>query len=129
MPEWRLHGRVCDEHNKGGKEALDDPNMGMFDRGVRAFVVAPAAIVVALILGAGTVGGIILLVVAGIMLAAAITGFCPTYAVVGISTHPHGLRRVGHRCAAVTRRRCDGSEQARGRGGGPHGSGRQQVRR
>lgn len=72
-------------------------NMGNFDRGLRAFVVAPVAIVVALILGAGTVGGIILLVVAGIMLATAITGFCPTYSVVGISTHPRGLRRVGDR--------------------------------
>jgi hypothetical protein len=38
--------------------------MGKLDRGLRAFVVAPAAIVVALILGAGTVGGIILFVVA-----------------------------------------------------------------
>ena len=72
-------------------------NMGTFDRRVRALVVAPAAIAAALILGAGTVGGIILLVVAGIMLAAAIRGMCPTYAVLGISTHPRGLRRVGHR--------------------------------
>jgi hypothetical protein len=72
-------------------------NMGRFDRGVRAFAVAPAAIAGALILGADTVGGIILLVVAGIMLATAITGVCPPYTVLGISTHPHGLRRVGHR--------------------------------
>jgi hypothetical protein len=71
-------------------------NMGTLDRGVRAFVVAPAAIVVALILGAGTVGGIILFVVAGIMFASAVTAFCPTYTVVGISTQ-HGLHRVGHR--------------------------------
>ena len=71
-------------------------NMGALDRGVRAFVVAPVAIAVALILGAGTVGGIILLVVAGIMLASAATAFCPTYILVGISTHPRGVHRVGH---------------------------------
>ena len=52
-------------------------NMGIFDRGMRAVVVAPAAIVAALGLGAGTVGGIILLVVAGIMPATAITGVLP----------------------------------------------------
>ena len=70
-------------------------NMGTFDRGLRAFVVAPAAIVVALIVGAGTVVGIILFVVAGIMLASAGTGFCPTYTIVGVSTNPR-LHRVGH---------------------------------
>ena len=70
-------------------------NMGTFDRAVRAFAVAPAAIVVALILGAGTVGGIVLLAVAGIMLVTAGTGFCPNYILLGISTDPH-LHRVGH---------------------------------
>jgi Protein of unknown function (DUF2892) len=71
-------------------------NMGTLDRGVRAFVVAPVAIVAALILGAGTVGGIVLFVVAGIMLASATTAFCPTYILIGISTYPRGLHRVGH---------------------------------
>ena len=71
-------------------------NMGGFDRRIRAFVVAPAAIVVALILGAGTVGGVILFVIAGINLATAATAYCPTYTVLGISTHPRGLHRVGH---------------------------------
>ena len=71
-------------------------NMGTLDRGIRAFVVAPVAIVAALILGAGTVGGIALFVVAGIMLASATTAFCPTYILIGISTYPRGLHRVGH---------------------------------
>jgi hypothetical protein len=71
-------------------------NMGTLDRSLRAFVVAPVAIVVALILGAGTLGGVILFVVAGIMLATAVTAFCPTYTVLGISTEPRGLHRVGH---------------------------------
>lgn len=72
------------------------PNMGMLDRGLRAFVVAPVAIVLAFLLGAGTVAGVILFVVAGSMLATAVTAFCPTYTIVGISTRPRGLHRVGH---------------------------------
>lgn len=70
-------------------------NMGTFDRGLRAFVVAPVAIVVAVLLGAGTVLGVILFVVAGVMLTTAVTAFCPTYTLVGISTRP-GLHRVRH---------------------------------
>jgi hypothetical protein len=69
-------------------------NMGMLDRALRAFVVAPLAIVLALIVGAGTVAGVILFIVAGIMLATAATGFCPNYVWLGISTDPH-LHRVG----------------------------------
>jgi hypothetical protein len=49
-------------------------NMGAYDRGVRAFVVAPIAIVVAFILGAGTIAGIVLFVLAGIMVATSATG-------------------------------------------------------
>ena len=75
-------------------------NMGKFDRGLRAFIVAPAAIVVAFLVGAGTVIGIVLFVVAGIMLTTAATAFCPTYSVIGISTRPHGLHRVGHHLRA-----------------------------
>lgn len=71
-------------------------NMGILDRSLRAFVVAPVAIVVAFILGAGTLVGIILFVVAGIMLTTAVIGYCPTYTVVGISTHPRGIHHVGH---------------------------------
>ena len=69
--------------------------MGTFDRGLRAFVVAPAAIVVAFFLGAGTAGGIILFVVAGIMLATSATGYCLNYTLLGISTRPR-LHRAGH---------------------------------
>ena len=68
-------------------------NMGTVDRGVRAFLVAPAAIVLALILGAGTFFGIVLFVVAGVMLATATTGYCPNYTLLGITTQ-HGLHRT-----------------------------------
>jgi hypothetical protein len=40
-------------------------NMGASDRGLRAFLVAPVAIVAAVLLGASTLGGVILFVVAG----------------------------------------------------------------
>jgi hypothetical protein len=71
-------------------------NMGTLDRALRAFVIAPAVIVVALLLGTGTVAGIVLFVVAGIMLATAATAFCPAYIVPGINTYPRGVNRVGH---------------------------------
>ena len=70
-------------------------NMGTLDRALRVFVVAPVAIVLAFILGAGTAAGIVLFVVAGIMLVSGATGFCPTYILLGISTD-HGVHRVGH---------------------------------
>lgn len=71
-------------------------NMGSIDRTFRTFVVAPVAIVLAFVIGTGTVGGIILFVVAGIMLGSSATGFCPTYTLIGISTEPNGLHHVGH---------------------------------
>ena len=71
-------------------------NMGTLDRALRAFVVAPVAIVMAFILGAGTLAGGVLFVVAGIILTTAVTAYCPAYTVTGISTRPH-LHRVGHR--------------------------------
>lgn len=79
-----------------GSVVVMTPNMGILDCGLRAFVVAPVAIAVAFLLGADTVAGVILFVVAGIMLATAVTAFCPTYTIVGISTRPRGLHRVGH---------------------------------
>ena len=71
-------------------------NMGSIDRGLRMFVVLPVAVVLAFVIGAGTVGGIVLFVVAGIMLGSSATGFCPTYTLLGISTAPNGVHHVGH---------------------------------
>ena len=70
-------------------------NMGTVDRGFRAFVIAPAAIVVAFLVGAGTFFGVILFVAAGVMLTTAVTAFCPTYTLIGVSTRPT-LHRVRH---------------------------------
>jgi DUF2892 family protein len=67
-------------------------NMGLVDRGIRLLLVTPAAIVLAFVIGAGSVGGIVLFVVAGIMLATSSTGYCPTYTLIGISTDPRAHR-------------------------------------
>ena len=69
-------------------------NMGILDRRARGFVVAPLALVVALLLGAGTVAGIVLFVAAGIMAVTAATGFCPIYALLHLDSH--GRRSPAH---------------------------------
>ena len=69
-----------------------EKNTGNVDRLVRGVVVAPLAIVLAAVVGVGSVLGIVLLVVAAIMLLTAVLGVCPLYSVLGMSTrrHAHG---------------------------------------
>jgi hypothetical protein len=69
-------------------------NMGSLDRALRAFVVAPAAIVAAFALGAASIGGIVLFVVAGIALVTGAAGRCPNYVLFGIDTHGRGHLRA-----------------------------------
>lgn len=69
-------------------------NMGSLDRALRAFVVAPAAIVAALALGASSIGGIVLLAVAGIALVTGAAGRCPNYVLLGIDTRGRGHVRA-----------------------------------
>ncbi len=61
-------------------------NMNSLDRSLRAFLVAPLAIIVAVVVGAGSVPGIVLLAVAAIMLATSAIGYCPLYRLLHIST-------------------------------------------
>jgi hypothetical protein len=65
-------------------------NMGSLDRALRAFAVAPAAIVAAFALGASSIGGIVLLAVAGIALVTGAAGRCPNYVLFGIDTRGRG---------------------------------------
>lgn len=65
-------------------------NMGMIDRRLRAFLFAPVLVVLSLIVGAGSVGGVILLVLALVMLATSAAGSCPLYLPVGVDTHTKG---------------------------------------
>lgn len=60
-------------------------NEAPVDRAIRV-VLALAAVAGAFALGIGTVLGVVLLVVAGVLVVTAATGFCPLYRVLGIST-------------------------------------------
>ena len=62
-------------------------NEGTTDRILRA-AAGVVAVVIALMTGLGSVGGILMLVVAAILLVTAATGFCPLYRVLGLSTCP-----------------------------------------
>ncbi len=61
-------------------------NMGTTDRILRAALVAPLLVAVALMVGAATPGGVIALVAAAVMLGTAAVGFCPLYRLFGRST-------------------------------------------
>lgn len=71
-------------------------NMGSLDRALRAFVIAPVAIAVAVALGASSIGGIVLVVVAGIALTTGATGRCPNYVLFGIDTRGRARAPLPH---------------------------------
>lgn len=62
-------------------------NEGAADRTLR-LLVAVAAVLFSWWAGFGSVGGIILLVVAGIAFVTATVGYCPTYQLLKVSTRP-----------------------------------------
>lgn len=64
-------------------------NLGTIDRWVRVALAALAGWLAAAI-GYGSVGGVIVLVVAGILVATALAGYCPLYALFGISSRRSG---------------------------------------
>ncbi len=61
-------------------------NMSNLDRGLRGFVVAPVAIILAIVLGAGSIAGILLFALAAVMLATSAVGFCPLYTLLRLNT-------------------------------------------
>ena len=60
-------------------------NESNFDRMIRV-VVAVVAVIGAVAVGASSLLGVVLFVVAGILLVTAAVGFCPLYRLLGIST-------------------------------------------
>ena len=68
-------------------------NMSNVDRAFRA-VIAAAALVVAIVVGAGSVAGLVLLVVGALMGVTAAVGFCPLYALFHVDSH--GRRPLPH---------------------------------
>jgi hypothetical protein len=61
-------------------------NMSNLDRALRSFLIAPAAVAVAVAVGGGSIAGIVLLVVAAMMLATSAIGFCPLYKLLRLNT-------------------------------------------
>lgn len=66
-------------------------NMGPLDRKIRTFAVAPALVIVGVLLGPGGLLSVILYALAGVMVATSAVGSCPLYAVFGIKTCPVAL--------------------------------------
>lgn len=62
-------------------------NMGTADRVVRAFVVAPALLLLAYAAGFGTVVGIVATVLAVVMVGTAAVGSCPLYLPFHLDSH------------------------------------------
>ncbi len=69
-------------------------NMGAVDRAAR-LVVAGLGWWLAASVGYATPGGVIVLVVAGILVATAAAGYCPLYSVLSVSTRG-GWHRTAH---------------------------------
>lgn len=69
-------------------------NMNALDRRLRALLVAPAATVVGVLIGPGSVGAIVLYVVAAAMLATSASGYCPLYSALRLGTH--GRHNLAH---------------------------------
>ncbi len=74
-------------HTNLGREKNMKQNIGNTDRIVRV-VLAVLLAVGAWMAGFGSVGGIILLVLAAVMLVTSAVGFCPMYAPFGFTTKP-----------------------------------------
>lgn len=63
-------------------------NMGIADRRIRPFVVAPALVVAGLLLGPAGWLAVVAYALAGVMVATAVVGTCPLYSLFGLSTCP-----------------------------------------
>lgn len=61
-------------------------NMGTADRLVRAVVVAPLLLALALVVADTMLIGVALVTLAGVMLLTAAVGFCPLYVPLGVTT-------------------------------------------
>ena len=54
-------------------------NMTNLDRRLRAFLAAPIAVAVGILVGPASVGSIVLYTIAAVMLATSTVGYCPLY--------------------------------------------------
>jgi hypothetical protein len=59
-------------------------NMTILDRRLRALLIAPLAVLIAVLIGPGSVASIGLYALAAVMLAASAAGYCPLYSLFGM---------------------------------------------
>jgi hypothetical protein len=67
-------------------------NMGITDRRIRAFIVAPVLLVLAWLAGFATIAGIVALGLAVVMVGTAAVGSCPLYLPLHLNTDHHANR-------------------------------------
>jgi len=67
-------------------------NMSTLDRRLRGIAVTPLLVIVALLVGAGTTAGIVLLALAAVMVVTSAVGFCPLYALIHVNTRGSQLQ-------------------------------------
>jgi hypothetical protein len=65
-------------------------NMGTLDRRLRAFVAAPVAVVIGILIGPASIGSIVLYILAAVMLATSAVGHCPLYSPFHLDTRGRG---------------------------------------
>ena len=70
-------------------------NMGLMDRCLRLFLVAPVLIGIGVAVGPAATASWVLYAVAGVMVLTSVVGYCPTYRLVGTSTVGLGPRTCG----------------------------------
>jgi len=59
-------------------------NMTILDRRLRALVIAPLAVLIAVLIGPASVASIVLYALAAVMLATSAAGYCPLYFLFGM---------------------------------------------
>jgi len=64
-------------------------NMTTLDRRMRAFLVAPVAVAVGILVGPASVGSIVLYAIAAVMLATSAAGYCPLYSIARLGGRGH----------------------------------------
>jgi Inner membrane protein YgaP-like, transmembrane domain len=60
-------------------------NMTILDRRLRGLLIAPLAVLVAILIGPGSVASVVLYVLAAVMLATSAAGYCPLYSLFGMA--------------------------------------------
>ena len=69
-------------------------NMSRLDSKLRGFAATPLLLIAALLVGIGSVAGIILLALAAVMAVTSVVGFCPLYTLIHINTR--GTKPLPH---------------------------------